>query len=339
MNGRLYDPILHRFLSPDNFVQDPFNTQNFNRYAYVLNNPLMYTDPSGEFIFETSAAIYYGIGAAIMIGSAINKFWGENIAKAQIGSWLGTNLKSAGNDISRPFRETGRFFRRLFGGGDSSAKQTIFNPSSQILVDPALGNSGNSSLQISTGVGGSNSSLSNQNWLSPFQTGLDVVGLVPVVGEIADGINAAIYLYQGDYVNAGLSGTAMIPFLGMGATGAKLGIKAKNAFNLTSAAKGEGRVFWSGEGALNAATNYAKSAGGITLEMTRAGQNLQNLITTRNIPWAEARPMWQRLSTVYAKGANGTVHFFPGTTVSPGSIWLNTEKNILLLNGVKIITH
>ena len=49
MNGRLYDPKLHRFLSPDNYVQDPYNTQNFNRYGYVLNNPLSHVDPSGEF--------------------------------------------------------------------------------------------------------------------------------------------------------------------------------------------------------------------------------------------------------------------------------------------------
>ena len=48
MNGRLYDPLLHRFLMPDNYIQDPYNTQNFNRYGYVLNNPLRYTDPSGE---------------------------------------------------------------------------------------------------------------------------------------------------------------------------------------------------------------------------------------------------------------------------------------------------
>ncbi len=47
MNGRLYDPILHRFLAPVNYVQDPFNTQNFNRYGYVLNNPY-YTNPSGR---------------------------------------------------------------------------------------------------------------------------------------------------------------------------------------------------------------------------------------------------------------------------------------------------
>ena len=48
MNGRLYDPKLHRFLQPDNYVQDPNDTQNYNRYGYVLNNPLKYTDPSGE---------------------------------------------------------------------------------------------------------------------------------------------------------------------------------------------------------------------------------------------------------------------------------------------------
>jgi RHS repeat-associated protein len=49
MNGRVYDPTLGRFLSPDPFVQDPSNTQSLNRYSYVFNNPLSYTDPSGYF--------------------------------------------------------------------------------------------------------------------------------------------------------------------------------------------------------------------------------------------------------------------------------------------------
>lgn len=49
MNGRVYDPVLGRFIQPDNFVQEPDNLQNFNRYAYCLNNPLTYTDPSGQF--------------------------------------------------------------------------------------------------------------------------------------------------------------------------------------------------------------------------------------------------------------------------------------------------
>jgi RHS repeat-associated protein len=47
MNGRLYDPLIAMFLSPDNYVQEPTSTQNYNRYAYCLNNPLKSVDPSG----------------------------------------------------------------------------------------------------------------------------------------------------------------------------------------------------------------------------------------------------------------------------------------------------
>ena len=47
MNGRVFDPALGRFLSPDPLVQDPLDAQSFNRYAYLQNNPLWATDPSG----------------------------------------------------------------------------------------------------------------------------------------------------------------------------------------------------------------------------------------------------------------------------------------------------
>lgn len=51
MNGRIYDATLARFMQADPIVQAPDNTQSYNRYSYVLNNPLSYTDPSG-FIFK-----------------------------------------------------------------------------------------------------------------------------------------------------------------------------------------------------------------------------------------------------------------------------------------------
>ena len=47
MNGRIYDPTLGRFLQADPFIQFAQNSQSYNRYSYVLNNPLSYTDPSG----------------------------------------------------------------------------------------------------------------------------------------------------------------------------------------------------------------------------------------------------------------------------------------------------
>jgi RHS repeat-associated protein len=49
MNGRIYDPQLGRFLSADPGVKGVGNLQNFNRYSYVTNNPLRYTDPTGFF--------------------------------------------------------------------------------------------------------------------------------------------------------------------------------------------------------------------------------------------------------------------------------------------------
>ncbi|MGU9937113.1 RHS repeat-associated core domain-containing protein [Empedobacter brevis] len=64
MNGRIYDPMLKQFLSPDNFIQDPENSQNYNRYGYAWNNPLLYTDPSGE-VFQIGFGLAVGIGAAI----------------------------------------------------------------------------------------------------------------------------------------------------------------------------------------------------------------------------------------------------------------------------------
>jgi hypothetical protein len=58
---------------------------------------------------------------------------------------------------------------------------------------------------------------------------LDIIGLIPVVGEVADGINAAWYLAEGDYTNAALSAAAMIPFAGWAATGAKTALKGADA--------------------------------------------------------------------------------------------------------------
>lgn len=74
MNGRVYDPLTGRFLSPDPFVQSPDNLQNLNRYGYVLNNPLSYTDPSG-FFFKS-------------IGKFFKKHW-KTIAAVAVGAFTG----------------------------------------------------------------------------------------------------------------------------------------------------------------------------------------------------------------------------------------------------------
>src|SRR5690606_31708926 len=45
---RFYSPYLNHFTQPDSIVPDPYNPQDWNRYSYVRNNPMRYTDPSGH---------------------------------------------------------------------------------------------------------------------------------------------------------------------------------------------------------------------------------------------------------------------------------------------------
>lgn len=68
MNARLYDAALGRFLSPDPYVQSPEDSQNFNRYSYCLNNPLRYTDTSGEIVWFIPVLIAAGISMIVNYG-------------------------------------------------------------------------------------------------------------------------------------------------------------------------------------------------------------------------------------------------------------------------------
>jgi len=71
MNGRIYDPKLHRFIQPDNNIQDPSNTQNFNRYAYVLNNPLKYTDFTGESWWSDNWKQVVTVGVVVVVAVVV----------------------------------------------------------------------------------------------------------------------------------------------------------------------------------------------------------------------------------------------------------------------------
>ncbi len=60
MNARLYDAIVGRMLSPDNYVQKSDDPMNFNRYTYAMNNPVRYNDPSGDFFLEFIVGFIHG---------------------------------------------------------------------------------------------------------------------------------------------------------------------------------------------------------------------------------------------------------------------------------------
>jgi len=114
MNGRVYDPLVGQFLSPDNHVQAPYFTQGLNRYVYCLNNPLRYTDPSGE---------------RTILGRFFN--WiGEQGAKPWVRAWISmpTMLSIAPAEVlTTDAMSGGGFVTNFIQGGFSKGFQGVGN--------------------------------------------------------------------------------------------------------------------------------------------------------------------------------------------------------------------
>lgn len=116
LNGRVYDPLLARFTSADPTVTDPMNMQGWNRYSYVGNDPLAFTDPNGfswlssffrsvTNFFRTNpiARAILQIGATILLNAVLPGLgvlaagsMGLAVASAAGGAMIATGL-SGGN--------------------------------------------------------------------------------------------------------------------------------------------------------------------------------------------------------------------------------------------------
>lgn len=122
MNGRVYDPVLGRFLSPDKYVQEGDNSQNYNSYSYCLNNPLKYADPSGDvfvlddFIAITAMGAMMGVMNAAMSDKPIWK-----------GALLGAASAAATYGIGSIFNGVGTFGHELLRAGAHGLSSGVFN--------------------------------------------------------------------------------------------------------------------------------------------------------------------------------------------------------------------
>ncbi|AZI21441.1 hypothetical protein EIH08_07850 [Chryseobacterium taklimakanense] len=131
MNGRLYDPLLRRFLNADENIQDMFNTQNYNKYGYVMNNPLMYNDPSGEIIPFIAAAVAWIVSNAAAIATA-----------AAIGAAVGLAAYTVGVLVTGSKWSLVAALKATFWGGISGAVTfgigSIFSSAAQTFGNAIL---------------------------------------------------------------------------------------------------------------------------------------------------------------------------------------------------------
>ena len=120
--ARYYDATLGRFISADTLVPDAANPQALNRYAYTLNNPLKYTDPTGH-----CPTCWAGMKIGMEIGYRISGR--EQMRRDQIGGELvvGLSERIAAESARRGIdpevvgailrHESGAFERRFFTSG------------------------------------------------------------------------------------------------------------------------------------------------------------------------------------------------------------------------------
>ena len=184
MNGRLYDPAVGRFLSPDSYVQMPDFTQNLNRYTYGLNNPLKYNDPSGEFLNLLIGALIGGVTNWTSHGAELSAkglgYFGVGAFAGALGAGVGTGISS--------IMAGGTFGAGFIGSSAAMIATTSF------VNNAAIGSGALFSTGFTNGLG--NGLMGGQNFGQALGSGFNdgLIGGVSggLIDGIAGGISAAI---------------------------------------------------------------------------------------------------------------------------------------------------
>jgi hypothetical protein len=186
MNGRLYDPVVGRFLSPDNYVQAPDFTQSFNRYSYVWNNPLRYTDPDGEWVHLVVGAVIGGTFNLIVNWNNIDGDFLKGLGYFGVGAVAGALSAGIGAGVNVAISGAGTFGAGFMG--NAAAIGTGFNVG--FVAGASSGFAGGFASEFG------NVLLNNGNIGDAFNSGLTKGGWGAlggaVIGGISGGINAKL---------------------------------------------------------------------------------------------------------------------------------------------------
>lgn len=299
MNGRVYDPELGRFMSADPFVQAPYNSQSYNRYSYVFNNPLSFTDPSGY-----TASCGYSECDVEEVPVICDSACMEQHRKQQEAQQEAINQSNIA--YWRASENRGEQWSYMNG-----AAYNIANFWGKVAFDLAAGGDGK---PVNNG-----SYFSYENWLSQqnFMT----------INPWDGGVWATGYNIDQQMTKV-MSGMASVVPVGAGISWGRL-LFASNS----------SRVFWSGSRSSKlAAEIFAKNKGATTLEMTLQGKLLQAV--TNKYTYNLLKPLWDRASANFARGAQGPVDVFQSAKgVRVESVWATKEYPKLIQQGNQINFH
>ena len=179
-------------MQPDNFVQDPSNTQNYNRYGYCLNNPLKFTDPSGESwkswwnnnwrsVVTVVAAVATAVVIVASMGTAtplVAAMW-AGAGAGFVGGTLGTALNGGSVEQSLMAGFTGALMGAATGYAGAYMSAAI---GAVGIVPGAL-----SGAAVSSTLGAIGNIISGNDW----NAGLGISAAFGAIGGGISGLSAA----------------------------------------------------------------------------------------------------------------------------------------------------
>ncbi|OUS24651.1 hypothetical protein A9Q99_24095 [Gammaproteobacteria bacterium 45_16_T64] len=234
MNGRIYDPSIGRFMSADVLIQAPYFSQSYNRYSYVMNNPMSRVDPSG---YE-SWGIGFSYGAD---GFKWGGSYGDDEGNIHVADFTGFtdgfgesyDINISGLDYDYGLDDFSMDYMSI----DFITLDDVFT------LDDASSSYGfeidiPDSLYLPNLYGAAPQEEGFGFW-DGVQLSLDTAGLAPAVGIFPDLINAGISLIRGDLFGFGTSIAAAVPLFGQAVTAGKLGAMAGG---VAKGAKGAGNL-------------------------------------------------------------------------------------------------
>jgi RHS repeat-associated protein len=208
MNGRMYDPVLGRMLSADNYMHS--GTQGLNRYAYVYSNPLKYTDPSGEIIhIVVGVVIGAYIGGAMANDNMHPLQWDFSNPNTWIGMGVGGLIGGFGGYALGAAKGSSLSFFGKTNSAAAAAGKKYFGATVGGMTNTITNYDGADSFGWGTladfgaGFGGSYAGLATGSWAAGFNAG----GFLNATSNmIQDGVQGPIQFAQ-DWVGGGLSST------------------------------------------------------------------------------------------------------------------------------------
>ncbi len=150
-NARMYDPYLNQWTQPDSIIPQPYNPQSFDRYAYVLNNPINLIDPSGHtdswWCTNSPCNAEYAPDANGVIGGHAKKKGDNSSSSSQSGS--GVYFSVISKSSSSSFDLLSEFWN-ITGLTPKSMCATLLGPASNPLCDPRTYDRNNYNIDISS---------------------------------------------------------------------------------------------------------------------------------------------------------------------------------------------